>query len=106
VKVYRGLESWGSNRSRVSSSGSSLCSITCATLTGSSVLQSLESVGAIGFGFESKVPIKDAVIFETRALEEVAEYSLQISAARRSASKKKEADEKSGGPVVWAILEA
>jgi hypothetical protein len=77
---YRGLLTRGGDRSRVSSNCTGL-GIPAATLTRGPVLQSLQSVGSVSFGFESEVPIKDAIVIETRALEKIAKYSLEVSAA-------------------------
>jgi hypothetical protein len=50
------------------------------TVTGGAVLQPLQAIGSVSLGFESEVPVEETIVFEAGPLEEVAEYSLEVSA--------------------------
>jgi hypothetical protein len=50
------------------------------SIAGGAILQPLQAIGSIGFGFESQVPVEETVVLESGALEKVAEYSLEVSA--------------------------
>jgi hypothetical protein len=74
------------------------------TVTGGAVLQPLQAIGSVSLGFESEVPVEETIVFEAGPLEEVAEYSLEVSA--RGEGEGGETRKGRRGPVVGTIFEA
>jgi hypothetical protein len=77
------------------------------SIAGGAILQPLQAIGSIGFGFESQVPVEETVVLESGALEKVAEYSLEVSAVGgREGEGGVRSAQDGGGPVVGAIFKS